>query len=74
MSERAVKVYDLAHCRAGDKGNTSNISVIAYEDRFYPFLREHLPSVSPILTVGCAPRSRSSGCRAGRPIQVSRSR
>ena len=38
----ALKVYDLAHCRAGDKGNTSNISVIAYEDRFYPFLREHL--------------------------------
>jgi hypothetical protein len=28
----AVKVYDLAHCRAGDKGNTSNISVIAYDD------------------------------------------
>ena len=42
MSEHAVKVYDLAHCRAGDKGNTSNISVIAYEDRFYPFLRKHL--------------------------------
>ena len=20
-----VRVYDLAHCRAGDKGNTSNI-------------------------------------------------
>ena len=37
-----LRVYDLAHCRAGDKGNTSNISVIAYEDRHYPFLREHL--------------------------------
>jgi hypothetical protein len=37
-----LRVYDLAHCRAGDKGNTSNISVIAYEDRFYPFLRDHL--------------------------------
>ena len=24
-----VRVYDLAHCRAGDKGNTSNISVVA---------------------------------------------
>ena len=39
---KALRVYDLAHCRAGDNGNTSNISVIAYEDRFYPFLREHL--------------------------------
>ena len=36
------KVYDLAHCRAGDKGNTSNISVIAYEERHYPFLRDKL--------------------------------
>ena len=29
----SVKVYDLGHARAGDKGNTSNISVIAYDDR-----------------------------------------
>jgi len=26
----SVRVYDLAHTRAGDKGNTSNITVIAY--------------------------------------------
>jgi len=26
-----TRVYDLAHSRAGDKGNTSNISVIAYD-------------------------------------------
>jgi hypothetical protein len=39
---KPLKVYDIAHCRAGDKGNTSNISVIAYTDIFYPFLREHL--------------------------------
>ena len=24
------KLYDLAHCRAGDKGNTSILSLIAY--------------------------------------------
>jgi hypothetical protein len=24
------KLYELAHCRAGDKGNTSTLSVIAY--------------------------------------------
>jgi len=28
----SVRVYDLAHARAGDKGNTSNISVTAYSD------------------------------------------
>jgi hypothetical protein len=39
---RPLQVYDLAHCRAGDKGNTSNISVIAYEERFYPLLRDKL--------------------------------
>jgi hypothetical protein len=39
---RRLTVYDIAHCRAGDKGNTSNISVIAYDDRHYSVLREHL--------------------------------
>ena len=37
-----VRVYDLAHCRAGDKGNTSNISVIAYEETDWAFLRDTL--------------------------------
>lgn len=32
------KLYDLAHCRAGDKGNTSILSLIAYRDRDYPLL------------------------------------
>ena len=27
-----VRVYDIAHSRAGDKGDTSNISVIAYDE------------------------------------------
>jgi hypothetical protein len=27
-----TKVYELAHGRAGDKGNTSNVSVIAYDE------------------------------------------
>lgn len=43
MSERkTVRVYDLAHCRAGDKGNTSNVSVIAYEETDWAFLRDNL--------------------------------
>jgi hypothetical protein len=32
------KLYDLAHCRAGDKGNTSILSVIAYRPEDYPVL------------------------------------
>jgi len=37
-----VRVYDLAHARTGDKGNTSNISVIAYEEKDWEFLRREL--------------------------------
>ena len=33
---------DIAHTRAGDKGNVSNISVIAYEPKDYPLLKKHL--------------------------------
>jgi hypothetical protein len=38
----SVRVYDLAHSRAGDKGNTSNISVIAYDERGWRHLRDAL--------------------------------
>ena len=31
-----------AHCRSGDKGNTSNISVIAYAPELYPYLKVQL--------------------------------
>ena len=37
-----VRVYDLAHSRAGDKGDTSNISVIAYGEPAWTILREQL--------------------------------
>jgi hypothetical protein len=37
-----VRVFDLAHARAGDKGNTSNISVIAYDAQGFAHLRRHL--------------------------------
>ena len=37
-----MRVYDLAHCRAGDKGNTSNISVICYDEADWEFLRRAL--------------------------------
>jgi len=38
----SVRVYDLAHSRAGDKGNTSNISVVAYNATAWRILREQL--------------------------------
>ena len=44
-------LHDLAHCRAGDKGNVATLSVFPYDDRLFPLLlrevtaervREHL--------------------------------
>ena len=32
------RLYDIAHCRAGDKGDTSILSVIAYREDDYPLL------------------------------------
>lgn len=39
-----MKLRELAHARAGDKGNISNISVIAFELGDYAFLVEHVTS------------------------------
>jgi hypothetical protein len=36
------KLYDLAHCRAGDKGDTAILSVIAYRQEDYPLLVERI--------------------------------
>lgn len=33
-----AKLRDIAHSRTGDKGDISNISVIAYDARHYPLL------------------------------------
>ena len=37
-----VLLQHVAHTRSGDKGNTSNIMVIAYEAELYPFIKEQL--------------------------------
>ena len=37
-----MKLRELAHSRSGDKGNISNISVIAYEPQDYAFIKEHV--------------------------------
>ncbi len=37
-----VKLRQLAHCRTGDKGNTANVAIIAYDPRDYPLLEEQV--------------------------------
>ena len=37
-----MKLRDIAHSRTGDKGDTSNISVIAYDQRHYAHLLQHV--------------------------------
>ena len=37
-----MKLREIAHSRTGDKGDTSNISVIAFDEKHYEFLREHV--------------------------------
>ena len=38
----SVLLHELAHARAGDKGNCSNISVIPYNPEHFPLLQEQL--------------------------------
>ncbi len=37
-----LKLIELAHGRSGDKGNASNVGIIARDPEFYPFLKEKL--------------------------------
>src|SRR5215813_5742840 len=37
-----IPLHRLAHGRAGDKGDTANISVIAYREEFFPLLLEQV--------------------------------
>jgi hypothetical protein len=39
-----MKLRELAHSRTGDKGNISNISVIAYDEKHYPLLLDQVTS------------------------------
>ena len=39
-----MKLHDIAHARTGDKGDTSNISLIAYDAADWPMIRD---SVTP---------------------------
>ncbi|MCS6878101.1 MAG: hypothetical protein RMK73_03185 [Geminicoccaceae bacterium] len=35
---RRVRLHEIAHARAGDKGDTSNVCLFVYEPRHYPAL------------------------------------
>jgi hypothetical protein len=39
---KRVPLYAVAHARSGDKGDGSNVGVIAYDDRGYEILRDWL--------------------------------
>jgi hypothetical protein len=39
---RQVKLHELAHARAGDKGDTSNVSVWVYDPADYAVVKEQL--------------------------------
>ena len=41
-SDLQLPLHALAHGRAGDKGNTSNISVIAYRPADWPLIRDQV--------------------------------
>ncbi len=42
QSTRKVRLHEIAHARAGDKGNTSNISVWVYDPGDYLLVKEQL--------------------------------
>lgn len=37
-----MKLKELAHSRTGDKGDTINVSVIAYDEKDYPILQQQV--------------------------------
>ena len=37
-----MKLYELAHSRTGDKGNISNVSLIAYDPADYEMLQDNV--------------------------------
>ena len=39
---KQIPLYAMAHARSGDKGDGSNVGVIAYDDRGYELLRSWL--------------------------------
>lgn len=40
--ETKIRLFDLAHARSGDKGDTVNVGVIARKPEYYDFLKQTL--------------------------------
>lgn len=55
--KRTVRLHDIAHARAGDKGDRSNVSLFAYDPSDYPAIEaqmtaERLKAAFPDLLKG----------------------
>ena len=37
-----IRLRDIAHGRSGDKGDAANIGIIAYDEKGYRIIKEHL--------------------------------
>jgi hypothetical protein len=37
-----IRLIDIAHARSGDKGDSANIGIIAYNDKWYEILKKYL--------------------------------
>tara|TARA_R110002167_G_scaffold84156_13_gene228772 strand:- start:1652 stop:1972 length:321 start_codon:yes stop_codon:yes gene_type:complete len=37
-----MKLWEIAHSRSGDKGNISNISLIVYDKKHYPYIEKYI--------------------------------
>ena len=61
-----MKLREIAHSRTGDKGNISNISLIAFKDKDYELIKEKVTeAVVKEWFQGCCQRG-------GRPLRVAK--
>jgi hypothetical protein len=41
-----IQLKDIAHARSGDKGDTANVGLIAFEEKYYPVLVEKVTAAA----------------------------
>ena len=68
---RSVPLHEVAHARAGDKGNRSNVSLFAYDPTHFPAINtqitaERLKAAFPDLLLGEVQRFELDRQRSGR--------
>lgn len=42
MATRRIRLIEIAHARAGDKGNSADIGLFAYDDAAWEILKKHV--------------------------------